>query len=447
MNQTFMKEKKILPLVLSMALPMVVSMAVNSLYNIIDSYFIAKLSEDAMTALSLVFPAQNIITSVAVGFGVGINAAIAFFLGAKEQKTADLAASQGVFFNLIHGVLLTILGLLGMKSFLSMYTTNTNVLSLALTYANLVFLFAPVVTVGITYEKIFQAIGWMRETMVCMLVGFVTNIILDPLLIFGIGPFPKWGIWGAAFATGSGQVLTLVAYFIFYYRKPRVVHITIADCKPNASILKRLYGVGIPATLNMALPSFLISVLNAILAGFSETYVMVLGVYYKLQTFIYLSATGIVQGIRPLVGYNYGAGEGKRVRKIYATGLVLTVFLMVLGTTLSWIMPERLFGLFTTNATTLSLGVEALHIISIGFIISAISVTTCGALEGIGMGLPSLMISLLRYSIVIMPAAFVLSRIFGATGVWMAFPIAEAITGIASYIIWCKKRKSFIMVS
>lgn len=346
MNQTFMKEKKILPLVLSMALPMVVSMAVNSLYNIIDSYFIAKLSEDAMTALSLVFPAQNIITSVAVGFGVGINAAIAFFLGAKEQTTADLAASQGVFFNLIHGVLLTILGLLGMKSFLSMYTSNTNVLSLALTYANLVFLFAPVVTVGITYEKIFQAIGWMKETMICMLVGFVTNIILDPLLIFGIGPFPKWGIWGAAFATGSGQVLTLVAYFIFYYRKPRVVHITIADCKPNASILKRLYGVGIPATLNMALPSFLISVLNAILAGFSETYVMVLGVYYKLQTFIYLSATGIVQGIRPLVGYNYGAGEGKRVRKIYATGLVLTVFLMVLGTTLSWIYAGALIWTF-----------------------------------------------------------------------------------------------------
>ena len=167
MNQTFMKEKKILPLVLSMALPMVVSMAVNSLYNIIDSYFIAKLSEDAMTALSLVFPAQNIITSVAVGFGVGINAAIAFFLGAKEQKTADLAASQGVFFNLIHGILLTILGLLGMKSFLSMYTSNTNVLSLALTYANLVFLFAPVVTVGITYEKIFQAIGWMKEWSAC----------------------------------------------------------------------------------------------------------------------------------------------------------------------------------------------------------------------------------------------------------------------------------------
>ena len=144
---------------------------------------------------------------------------------------------------------------------------------------------------------------------------------------------------------------------------------------------------------------------------------------------------------------NYGAGEGKRVRNIYATGLALTVFLMILGTTLSWIMPERLFGLFTTNTNTLSLGVEALHIISIGFIVSAISVTTSGALEGIGMGLPSLIISLLRYAIVIMPAAFVLSRFFDATGVWMAFPIAETITGIIAYIIWCKKRKSFIMVS
>ena len=442
-----MKEKKILPLVLSMALPMVLSMAVNSLYNIVDSYFIAKLSEDAMTALSLVYPVQNLITSVAVGFGVGINAAIAFCLGAKEQKEADKAASQGLLLNLIHGILLAILCLVGMPAFLSMYTSNANVLSLALTYGNLAFLFSPVITVGITYEKIFQAIGWMKETMICMLVGFVANIILDPLLIFGIGFFPKWGIWGAAFATGTGQVLTLLAYLIYYYRRDRIIRIDFADCKPESAMVKRLYGVGIPATLNMALPSFLISVLNGILAGFSETYVLVLGVYYKLQTFIYLSANGIVQGIRPLVGYNYGAGEGKRVRKIYATGLVLTVFLMVLGTTLSWIMPERLFGLFTTNATTLSLGVEALHIISIGFIISAISVTTCGALEGIGMGLPSLMISLLRYSIVIMPAAFVLSRIFGATGVWMAFPIAETITGIASYIIWCKKRKSFIMVS
>lgn len=436
-----MKEKKILPLVLSMALPMVLSMAVNSLYNIVDSYFIAKLSEDAMTALSLVYPVQNLITSVAVGFGVGINAAIAFCLGAKEQKEADKAASQGLLLNLIHGILLAILCLVGMPAFLSMYTSNANVLSLALTYGNLAFLFSPVITVGITYEKIFQAIGWMKETMICMLVGFVANIILDPLLIFGIGFFPKWGIWGAAFATGTGQVLTLLAYLIYYYRRDRIIRIDFADCKPESAMVKRLYGVGIPATLNMALPSFLISVLNGILAGFSETYVLVLGVYYKLQTFIYLSANGIVQGIRPLVGYNYGAGEGKRVRSIYRTALTLSAIIMVFGTAVSWLIPGKLFGLFTSNADTLALGIEALRIISIGFVISAVSVTTSGSLEGMGMGMPSLVISLMRYAIVIMPAAFLLSHIFDATGVWMAFPIAETITGITSYLIWCKKRR------
>ena len=441
MNQTFMKEKKILPLVLSMALPMVLSMAVNSLYNIVDSYFIAKLSEDAMTALSLVYPVQNLITSVAVGFGVGINAAIAFCLGAKEQKEADKAASQGLLLNLIHGILLAILCLVGMPAFLSMYTSNANVLSLALTYGNLAFLFSPVITVGITYEKIFQAIGWMKETMVCMLVGFVANIVLDPLLIFGIGFFPKWGIWGAAFATGTGQVLTLLAYLIYYYRRDRIIRIGFADCKPESAMVKRLYGVGIPATLNMALPSFLISVLNGILAGFSETYVLVLGVYYKLQTFIYLSANGIVQGIRPLVGYNYGAGESKRVRGIYKTALTLSAIIMVFGTAVSWLIPGNLFGLFTTNPDTLALGTQALRIISIGFIISAVSVTTSGSLEGMGMGMPSLVISLMRYAIVIMPAAFLFSHLFGATGVWMAFSVAEIITGITSYLIWCKKRR------
>ncbi len=441
MNQTFMKEKKILPLVLSMALPMVLSMAVNSLYNIVDSYFIAKLSEDAMTALSLVYPVQNLITSVAVGFGVGINAAIAFCLGAKEQKEADKAASQGLLLNLIHGILLAILCLVGMPAFLSMYTSNANVLSLALTYGNLAFIFSPIITVGITYEKIFQAIGWMKETMICMLVGFIANIVLDPLLIFGIGFFPKWGIWGAAFATGTGQVLTLLAYLLYYYRRDRIIQIGFADCKLESAMVKRLYGVGIPATLNMALPSFLISVLNGILAGFSETYVLVLGVYYKLQTFIYLSANGIVQGIRPLVGYNYGAGEGKRVRSIYRTALTLSAIIMVFGTAVSWLIPGNLFGLFTSNADTLALGIEALRIISIGFVISAVSVTTSGSLEGMGMGMPSLVISLMRYAIVIMPAAFLLSHIFGATGVWMAFPIAEIITGITSYMIWCKKRR------
>ena len=210
-----------------------------------------------------------------------------------------------------------------------------------------------------------------------------------------------------------------------YFARPIPVKVERKLLKPDLKLLKRLYGIGIPATLNMALPSFLISALNGILAEFSDKYVLVLGVYYKLQTFIYLSANGIIQGIRPLVGYNYGAGEHKRVEKIYHTTLKLTVLIMALGMALSWIIPSQLIGLFTANHETIKIGVTALHIISFGFIISAVSVTSSGALEGLGMGNPSLMISLLRYVIVIIPTAFVLSRFMGATGVWMAFAVAE----------------------
>lgn len=444
MDQSFMKEKKILPLVLSMSLPMVISMAVNAMYNIVDSFFVAKLSENAMTSLALVYPVQNIITSIGVGIGIGINSTVAYYLGAQDKKMANKATTQGVVMNFIHGLLLTILCTAFMPAFLKMFTNNQNIIDMSLEYANIVFMFSVASTVGITLEKIFQAVGQMKVSMFSMICGFATNIILDPLMIFGIGPFPKMEISGAAYATGIGQVISLLVYIIVYFARPIPVKVERKLLKPDLKLLKRLYGIGIPATLNMALPSFLISALNGILAEFSDKYVLVLGVYYKLQTFIYLSANGIIQGIRPLVGYNYGAGEHKRVEKIYHTTLKLTVLIMALGMALSWIIPSQLIGLFTANHETIKIGVTALHIISFGFIISAVSVTSSGALEGLGMGNPSLMISLLRYVIVIIPTAFVLSRFMGATGVWMAFAVAEFVTGIISYFIYQKYAKKTI---
>ena len=444
MDQSFMKEKKILPLVLSMSLPMVISMAVNAMYNIVDSFFVAKLSENAMTSLALVYPVQNIITSIGVGIGIGINSTVAYYLGAEDKKMANKATTQGVVMNFIHGLLLTILCTAFMPAFLKMFTNNQNIIDMSLEYANIVFMFSVASTVGITLEKIFQAVGQMKVSMFSMICGFATNIILDPLMIFGIGPFPKMEISGAAYATGIGQVISLLVYIIVYFARPIPVKVERKLLKPDLKLLKRLYGIGIPATLNMALPSFLISALNGILAEFSDKYVLVLGVYYKLQTFIYLSANGIIQGIRPLVGYNYGAGEHKRVEKIYHTTLKLTVLIMALGMALSWIIPSQLIGLFTANPETIKIGVTALHIISFGFIISAVSVTSSGALEGLGMGNPSLMISLLRYVIVIIPTAFVLSRFMGATGVWMAFAVAEFVTGIISYFIYQKYAKKTI---
>lgn len=443
-EQTFMKEKKILPLVLSMSLPMVISMGVNSLYNIVDSYFVAKMSEDAMTALALVYPVQNIITAIAVGFGIGTNAVISYFMGARQQEDADRATTQGMLFNLLHGILLAVICIGVMPAFLRMFSSDEKVISLALIYAERAFIFAPVIAAGVAFEKIFQSVGRMKVSMFCMMCGFVANIILDPMMIFGIGIFPEMGIAGAAYATDIGQAITLIAYLVFYVARPIPVKIRKKYLKPDRSITAKLYGIGIPAALNIALPSFLISALNGILAGFSGSYVLVLGVYYKLQTFIYLTGNGIVQGIRPLVGYNYGAGEHGRVREIYRTAIRLTAVVMLVGTVLSWTIPGQLIGMFTSNADTIRIGIQALHIVSLGFIVSAVSVTTCGFLEGMGKGTSSLCISLSRYVVVMIPAAFLLSRFMGANGVWTAFAVTEFVTAVYAYCVYRNCVKKFL---
>lgn len=439
MEQTYMKEKPVLPLILSMSLPMILSMAVNSLYNIIDSLFVARISEQAMTALSLVYPVQNVINAVTIGFGVGINAVIAFYLGAREHKQADLTATHGILLSVLHGILLTAICITIMPAFLRVFTDDGEIVALGLRYSNIVFLFSTVIALTLFYEKIFQAVGKMTVSMICMMLGCIANIILDPILIFGLGPAPKLGIEGAALATGIGQALTLAAYLFFYFRKPLPVKVTSKGFHWDPELTRRLYGIGIPAVLNLALPSVLISSLNAILSAWSQSYVLVLGIYYKLQTFLYLSANGLIQGIRPLVGYNYGAREYKRVRSIYSTTLVLTIAIMAVGTMLCQLFPDRLMQLFTDNADTIQIGSHALRIISLGFLVSSVSVVSCGSLEGLGMGMPSLTISLCRYMLIIIPCAFLLSRIIGAVGVWHAFWITEAVTAFLAYRIYQRK--------
>lgn len=438
MNQSFMKEKPVFPLVLSMALPMTISMLVNALYNIVDSYFVAKISEEAMTALSLVYPVQNIVNAVTVGFGIGINAVIAFYLGAKEEHKANRAASFGMLCNVIHGVLLTV-GCIGiMPFFLSMFTKDTTVIQNGLSYSHIVFAFSIPISISISFEKIFQAVGRMKVSMLCMILGCVTNIILDPVFIFGLGPVPALGIQGAAIATGIGQVVTLAGYLIFYATSPIPVKITVKDMRWEKGLAGRLYAIGLPATLNLALPSLQVSVLNRILSAYSASYVLVLGAYYKLQTFLYLTANGVVQGMRPLVGYNYGAGEWKRVQKIFKSALGIIVTVMALGTILCMWMPQNLIGLFTENAETIRIGCRALRIISIGFAVSSVSVTVSGALEGLGKGKESLVLSMLRYILVMLFLAVVFSHFWQADGVWHAFWVTEGIVAVISYLMYHK---------
>ena len=428
-----MKERPIFPLLVSMALPMVLSMTVNALYNIVDSFFVAQISEQAMTALSLVYPVQNMINAIAIGFGVGINALIALYSGAGDRCRADTAATHGLVFSILHGLIAAVVCIAMMPGFLRLFTGDEAVIALGVRYSSIAFFFAPVIMAELCFEKLFQAVGRMNETMAALLCGSITNIILDPVLIFGLGPFPMLGISGAALATGIGQALTLTIYLVVYLARPIRVHIRRQYILPSK---KMLYSIGVPAILNLALPSVLVSFLNSLLAAYSQGYVVILGIYYKLQTFLYLPAGGIVQGMRPLISYNYGAGEHGRVKKIYNLAMGMNAAIMAAGTIICLVGSPALIGMFTTNADTIAAGQVALRIISAGFLVSTLSVTASGSLEALGKGTQSLIISLCRYIIIMIPAAWILCRLFGPVGVWHAFWVTELLSALAAAFVY-----------
>ena len=376
MNDTFMKTRPVFPLLLSMALPNVISMLVNSLYNIVDSLFVAQISEQAMTALSLVFPIQNFVNAVAIGFGIGINAQIALYLGAGDHENANRAATHGMMFSLLHGVLGMVLCIAIMPGFLRRFTTDPALVDMGVTYSTIVFLFSLVNMADLAFEKIFQSVGRMNVAMVALITGCVTNIALDPVLIFGLGPVPALGIAGAALATGIGQAVSLVVYLYVYCTTEVAVHFSRRCLRFDAALDGKLYAIGVPAILNLALPSLLVTFLNA--------------------------------GI------------------------------MAIGTLLCLTIAGPLMGLFTSNPETIAIGQTALRVICLGFIVSAVSTTSSGALEGLGKGVPSLVISLCRYIIFIMPIAWVLCGRMGPTGVWHAFWITEALSAVIAYAVYHK---------
>ncbi|HIZ14108.1 MAG TPA: MATE family efflux transporter [Candidatus Mediterraneibacter stercorigallinarum] len=432
-NNTFMKTRPVFSLLVSMSVPMMLSMLIQSLYNIVDSIYVSQLGTDALTAVSLAYPLQNAILSVAVGIGVGISSAISIHLGAENQEKADRAATIGIGLTVFHCVLFIIGGLVITRPFLSLFTDNPAVLDDSCAYTYIVLCLSFGSLLQIAFEKIFQSIGQMKITMCLLIAGCVINIILDPILIFGLLGFPALGVAGAAIATVIGQISAFLLYIVVYLRKPCAIQIRRKYLRFDRSIIRQIYSVGIPSSIMMLLPSVLISILNSILAAFSEVYVAVLGVYFKLQTFIYMPANGIVQGMRPVIGYNYGAGETRRVRSAIRYSLACAAVLMLLGTLLSLLIPEQIFALFDADSELMKAGVTALRIISLGFLVSSVGVIYSGTFEAIGNGRNSLIISLLRQFVITIPLSFLLSKVWGPSGVWLSFPAGElcaSITGI-----------------
>lgn len=434
-KNSLMQTKPVFSLLLSMSVPMMLSMLIQSLYNIVDSIYVSRLGTSALTAVSLAYPLQNAIVSVAVGIGVGISSAISIHLGSDNQEKADRAATIGIALTILHCILFILAGVLLTKPFLKLFTSDPFILASAQEYTKIVLCFSFGSLLQIAFEKIFQGMGEMKITMYLLTAGAVINILLDPVLIFGLGGFPALGVKGAAIATVIGQICAFFLYIIVYKKRAFAVHIQPRHLVFDKQIIIQIYSVGIPSSIMMLLPSFLISMLNRILSSFSDVYVAALGVYFKLQTFIYMPANGIVQGMRPIIGYNYGAGEYSRVKSTIRYSLVCAAFLMLAGTFPALFLPEQIFSLFDADTELMTAGITAIRIISLGFLISSVGLIYSGVFEALGSGRNSLLISLLRQFAVTLPFSFILAFFLGPTGVWISFPIGELTASAAAFLL------------
>lgn len=431
-----MGTRPVFRLLFSMAVPPILSMLIQSMYNIVDSIFVARISRDALTAVSLAFPLQNLVLSVAVGIGVGISAVISQSLGAKNTRAADAAAANGLLLTAVHAVLFILFGLLFAKPFIDLFTDDPAIYATGCQYSLIVICFSCGNLFHIYFEKMFQATGNMLVPMVLMLIGALTNIVLDPILIFGLFGFPEMGVAGAAAATVIAQFVSCILSVAWFFLRPQPICLSLRGFRPDGGMIRRIYAIGIPSSVMMALPSVLVGLLNAILTPLSEAAVAMFGVYFKLQTFVYMPANGLVQGMRPLVSYNYGAGLHARMHRTVRLSLLTAGGIMVAGTLLFLLVPDTLLLLFDADAEMLAIGIPALRIISLGFVVSSVGVVLAGAFEALGRGGPSLAVSLLRQLLLIPPLALLLSRFWGLTGIWITFPAAELFAAAAAVLLY-----------
>lgn len=431
-NQSFMKEKPIFKLLISMSVPVMFSMLIGSLYNIVDSIWVAKLGTDALTAVSLAFPLQNTILSVGVGMGIGIGSVISMSLGAGNRKKANHAASLGVALVIFHCLLFVLAGIFITKPFLQMFTNDPNILKWACDYTYIVMCISFGQLLQMCLEKIFQGIGIMKTTMYLMASGCIINIVLDPILIFGWFGLPAMGVTGAAVATVIGQIGALILYVIVCLKTDIGVTIHPRYMKPDKELIRKIYSIGIPSSLMLAMPSLLTGILNGILSRLGSVYVAVFGLYFKLQTFINMPSNGLIQGMRPIISYNYGAGENQRVKKTIHYSICLVAVIMFIGTIGALFFPQPILRLFDADASLMTHGIPALRIIGFSFLLSTIGIVASGVFEALGEGKKSLTLSLLRQLIIIVPIGWLLSRWLGAVGIWIAFPIAEFIASIVA---------------
>lgn len=438
-----MESTPMLKLIFSMSLPSMFSMLIQALYNIVDSMYVSFYDTNALTAVSLAFPLQLLITAVAVGTGVGINSLVSRRLGEKRFDEANSAATHGITLAVISWVVFVILGFICIEPYFSMMDASAPVKAMSCTYTNIVVYLSIGCFVQCVLEKTLQATGNMIYPMLFQLTGAIINIILDPILIFGYLGAPEMGIAGAAIATVAGQIVAMIFSVIIIFTKTHGVKISFKSFKLDFGIIRDIYAVGIPSIIMQAIGSVLTTALNKILIGFSEAAVTVYGIYFKVQSFVFMPVFGLNQGVMPIMGYSYGAKNKHRLMSALKYGCIIAFSIMLIGTIIFWAIPDKLLMLFNATEEILQIGIPALRIISLCFTSAAIGILFSTLFQAIGMGFNSLLVSLLRQIILLLPAAYLLSKI-GLESVWYAFPIAEGVSLIASIVLFRRVYKSRI---
>ena len=412
-------------LVLSMSFPIMLSMLVQALYNIVDSMFVSHYSQDALTAVTLAFPLQNLLIAVSVGTSIGVNSLLSRKLGARDIEGARMASGNGLTLSVISWVFFAIIGLFFSKPFISFFSDDPTLIAMGTQYIAVCLFFSLAIFIDITCERILQGTGDTFHPMIIQSTGAIVNIILDPILIFGLFGFPELGILGAAIATVFAQhVSALLA--IHYVRKNREIRLTKASFRLKKQTVKDIYAVGLPSIIMQAIGTILTTSLNKILIGFGTSAVAVFGIYFRLQSFVFMPVFGLNSGMIPVIGYNYGAKRPKRITQTIRVGMVVSLSIMTAGFLVFTFLPHVLLGWFNATDEMLAIGIVAMQRISLCFISAGFCIVLMALFQGIGEGYVSMIISVTRQLIFLLPAAYLLGRFFGLDALWFSFIIAES---------------------
>lgn len=422
-------------LLITMSLPMIASMLVQALYNIVDSMFVAQLNEKALTAVSLAFPVQNLMIAVASGTGVGINSLLSRNLGEKRYDAANNAAKNGLFLGFISFVIFALVGGLSADAFFAIQTDDTLITTYGAQYMRIITTLSLGVFMQVTGERLLQSTGKTIYSMITQGTGAIINIILDPIMIFGLFGFPRLEVVGAALATVIGQIAAAYLALYFNITKNKEINFDMRSFRPSGNVISNIYQVGVPSIIMMSIGSVMTFGMNKILLMFSSTAAAVFGVYFKLQSFIFMPVFGWNNGMIPIIAYNYGARNRKRIIQTIKVSICTAVGIMLVGLTLFQLIPGTMLGLFDASENMLKIGIPALRIISLSFIFAGFCIIASSVFQALGNGVYSLIVSVARQLLVILPVAFIFAKLFGLHMVWWAIPIAEIVSVILSALL------------